>query len=351
MMRSSQRRGFTLIELLVVIAIIGVLIALLLPAVQAAREAARRSQCVNNLKQIGLGIHNYGSATGSFPLGSSWIVNSVGTYNWDNWSAHAMMLPYLEQRSIYNAINFAFPAADTCGTCPGASNTTAIYTKINSFLCPSDPNAAGANGMLNDYYACIGTTTNSNNDNGPTSTSGMFAWRTAYSFKDVTDGLANTIAYSEGLCSAPQAVAKKGNIQMNAQTNGNAEMYDANTNPVFVLAALQTCTTKFMTAPPADISTTHGHYWSVGHTAATMFNTIVTPNDTKNPSGACRRDCNGGCDSASCAFSNAQSAHSGGVNVLMGDGSVRFIKDSIALATWWALGTRSNGEAIDANSY
>lgn len=367
-MRSTSRRGFTLIELLVVIAIIGVLIALLLPAVQAAREAARRAQCSNNLKQIGLGIHNYASATGSFPLGSSWIISplpSAGNFAWENWSAHSMMLPYLEQQPLYNAINFMFPAVGPeVDNAWGVVNSTVVYTKINTFLCPSDPNAGVPNGtngtygmMRNCYFGSVGTTTDTNRDavSGPIETTGMFAFRTAYSFKDLTDGTANTVAFAEGLCSPPPpGTAKRGNAQMGVgwpTSPTTPELPDANADPATVLAALQRCTSTFLTVPPNNISPTHGHYWSVGHMSNTLFNTIVTPNDPKNPWGACRRDGDGTSDAADAAFSNAQSYHAGGINVLMGDGSVRFVKDSISQATWWALGTRGKGELVSADQF
>ncbi len=129
-MRPRVRRGFTLIELLVVIAIIGVLIGLLLPAVQAAREAARRAQCINNLKQLGLALHNYHDTAGSLPPG---VIDMV--YGWQQWSALSMMLPYMEQRQVYDTLNFAI-TGDSCD--PNGVNSTGIRTTVNAFLCPSD---------------------------------------------------------------------------------------------------------------------------------------------------------------------------------------------------------------------
>src|SRR6516225_1414891 len=131
-MEARARRGFTLIELLVVIAIIAVLIALLLPAVQSAREAARRAQCVNNMKQIGLAMHNYHSSVNSLPWGDGpW---------WIEWSAHTLLLPYIEQGLIYNAINFSDtqPLGQPPLNINNPVNTTACYVVISGFICPSD---------------------------------------------------------------------------------------------------------------------------------------------------------------------------------------------------------------------
>ena len=205
-MSTRSRSGFTLIELLVVIAIIAVLIALLLPAVQAAREAARRAQCVNNLKQLGLAMHNYHAALNAFPMGQSiaWT-NSYGyTYQegWTDWSCHALLLGYIEQSPLFNAANFQ----QTCcfsGGLADAMNSTVYLTRINGFLCPSDANAGTQN--INSYYGSIGTTV----AQGFHTVSGIFTLEDPYynspcppiSVASVTDGTSNTIAWGEGLVS------------------------------------------------------------------------------------------------------------------------------------------------------
>src|SRR4051794_10466850 len=176
-MTSQTRRGFTLIELLVVIAIIAILISLLLPAVQSAREAARRAQCINNMKQIGLGMHNYHTANGTFPLGGTVAAAYSNTYtsSWGTWSAHALMLGYMEQQPLYNSANFSW--AVIMG--PGWNiNTTVSNSIISTFLCPSDnlspsPVPAGDQwaGRLNNYFASVGTTLNYQ---GGSPTTGVF---------------------------------------------------------------------------------------------------------------------------------------------------------------------------------
>ena len=201
----KARRGFTLIELLVVIAIIAVLIALLLPAVQSAREAARRIQCTNNLKQLGLALHNYITATGAMPPGVDTTTAYAKTSppgslsTWTSWSAQALLLPYVEQGPLYNAANFSWACCSS-----GVSdqiNSTVSRTRIASFLCPSDAIAGQQN--INNYYGSIGTSTIGY---GSGVTTGIFqVYNTANSqcasvtLASITDGTSNTIAFGEGL--------------------------------------------------------------------------------------------------------------------------------------------------------
>jgi prepilin-type N-terminal cleavage/methylation domain-containing protein len=270
------RRGFTLIELLVVIAIIAVLIALLLPAVQAAREAARRMQCVNNLKQIGLSLHNYHSANDVFPMGSSRAYYSPGKFaSWSNWSAQAMLLAYMEQRSIYNAINFSVPTEEGLG---GVTNSTAVNTRIASFLCPSDPAAGVSNS--NSYHGSIGTTTNP----GSTKSTGMFTFRTCYGLRDAIDGSSNTITFAEALAGDfTRTYGRRGNSINGVATMKTAMIYDAWSNPGAVTAALQTCSASWLAArtTATGIRNNRGYRWGVGNYGITLFNTIVPPNSTK----------------------------------------------------------------------
>jgi prepilin-type N-terminal cleavage/methylation domain-containing protein/prepilin-type processing-associated H-X9-DG protein len=353
MVSRSPHRGFTLIELLVVIAIIAVLIALLLPAVQAAREAARRAQCVNNLKQIGLGLHNYHSVNDCFPLGGSLAPNTLGSTNiWGNWSASALMLPYLEQGPLYSAMNFSWapepytePTAAQAGNAStgGFINSTAYNTKIAMFLCPSDGNAGVVN--INSYEASFGTTTNDD----PQANTGIFGLQTLCKIASVTDGTSNTIAYAEALC---------GNTNISGPNRANGtlisagaaiQLYDVNSvGWAVVQGDLAKCSTAFQTIFTAD---DRGYRWGSSMTGVTMFNTVVPPNGGGQYTwNGCRAD---GCcvQTQGAHYLPATSNHPGGVNVLFCDGSVRFVKNSISYGTWWALGTKANGEVISSDQY
>jgi prepilin-type N-terminal cleavage/methylation domain-containing protein/prepilin-type processing-associated H-X9-DG protein len=378
---ASSRRGFTLIELLVVIAIIAVLIALLLPAVQSAREAARRAQCTNNLKQIGLALHNYHTATDVFPLGTSF--NPVDNMNdpgvWASWSAQALMLGYLEQQPLYNAINFNWgPLATGSGTTDGAGgiNTTATHTLIPSFVCPSDPYCGGGRQNINDYASCFGTTpgplyiVNWSAPGGPpfynqqpSGSTGMFTFAIPYGVKHCTDGTSNTVAYAEWLVGDGRGVVfgganppsrYRGNLMSGVGATGvdPGTLYDANSNQATVFANLQLCTAQFQTTT-TGITDIKGWRWGLGASGYSMFNVLQTPNDHQYPIGGCRANFAVGSNSwPDASFTiGAASNHPGGVNALFADGSVRFVKDSINRMTWWALGTKANGEVISSDAY
>jgi len=362
-MKSYRRRGFTLIELLVVIAIIGVLVALLLPAVQAAREAARRSQCINNLKQIGLGLHNYQSAVGAFPPGSGMQpINATSTdWNdgWGEWSAVSMMLPYLEQKPLYDSINFNMVNNHDVG---GTANATAYNTIVNSFLCPSDGNAGKTN--TNNYYACVGTSTYDwwGGQGGPKPTipwkdhrptTGIFQKYDSNDIRDVTDGTSSTIAFSETLVGGTDSTnAAKNNYRNGVTGVTQADvikgLIDGSQNIPAVLTALQNCNASWMSG--TNISNTPGQRWGWGDMGMTMFNTIVPPNSSQYKWTACRTGC-GGCSVDSASFVNATSNHSGGVNVAFADGSVRFIKSSVSQRVWMALGTKAGAETLSSSDY
>ncbi len=340
-MRSKSNRGFTLIELLVVIAIIAVLIALLLPAVQAAREAARRSQCINNLKQIGLGLHNYHQTNDSFPIGASCNQGGRGCNNWNGMSAQAQMLPFMEQTAIYNSINFNINAID-------GSNNTALFTKINTFLCPSDSNAGSSSGNINSYAGSFGTTSRGQQDPNfaASRSTGLFSYSTTYGIRDCTDGSSNTIAFAEVLVGDTQNTpAKRTNGIM--QVSGVVGYDDCTAAGSNCLADLQACSTAYQAA--AQMRNNMGLWWMVGTMGLTMFNTVVPPNSTQYKWGSCKQG--GGGVAEGMHYSNASSNHSGGANFLMGDGSVRFIKNSINPGTYSAIGTRAGGEVVSADQY
>jgi prepilin-type processing-associated H-X9-DG protein len=179
----------------------------------------------------------------------------------------------------------------------------------------------------------------------------VFAFRLAYGVRDITDGTSNTIAFSEGQAGSSAQIVAPGNMIMGAGLSGSAYFLSAFQNPPLVLADLQTCSNKYVPSNSGNISVGHGHDWGVGGMGATLFNTIVPPNSTQYTWSACRTDCGGGCDGASMDYSNAQSYHSGGANALLADGSVKFLKSSIAINMYWGLGTRNGGEVISSDAY
>ncbi|AGA28091.1 DUF1559 domain-containing protein [Singulisphaera acidiphila] len=332
----SQRRGFTLIELLVVIAIIAVLIALLLPAVQAAREAARRSQCVNNLKQMGLAMHNYESTGGSLPPG-------IKGCCWGTWLVFFM--PGLEQQSLYNAWNMVGNGgtSEALFRYSGATNITVSSTRVNTYMCPSD----GTGTSLTTIGTTIGNTVmkvtsqnyalNFGNlhtvqpasfDFGGTTYAfggapftdllapgaGMSSQKVA-TFASITDGLSNTLAASEvivgtgsgGQYNAPQDLRGfswwGSGASFTAWQTPNSSLPDVTETNLY-------CVYPYQSNPPCTAPTT----------TLPKLNT-------------------------------ARSRHSGGVNALMLDGSVRFIKNSISPVTYRAISTTRGGEVVSADSY
>jgi prepilin-type N-terminal cleavage/methylation domain-containing protein len=326
-------RGFTLIELLVVIAIIAILVALLLPAVQQAREAARRSTCKNNLKQLGVAMHNYHDVHNCFPTGcifGDYNTSYPGVANKTTWMVH--ILPYMEMNNLYDKIDFSLRSDN------GLYDQYKVKAiNIPSYRCPSDPGTKQTTNQPNyaptSYAACIAETVRLYGDGGSTATAGVhgtyiagngdwakmvlnnkseegvFATNSRCNFKDIVDGTSNTLAVSECLVGAPVV-----------------------TDPGSSNAQMQTCTAGTTNSP------IRGYSWFFGTPATWCFTTTRTPNF----------------DDMDCqkfeVYVNmaARSQHRGGVQATMADGSVRFITENINLTTWQDLGHRRDGKVIGA---
>ena len=361
-MKSPSSRGFTLIELLVVIAIIAVLIALLLPAVQAAREAARRAQCVNNLKQLGLAMHNYISTNDSLVPGVMYP-SPVDNWGWGP-SGFLSMLPYLEQSSLWNAYNVGPVQCNASGCALYNMNTTVFNTQLAAWACPSDAKVRQVS--ISNYVGNYG---------GPyamTGYSGTFipsavSWPegsppgtkpTVVKIASVLDGTSNTALFSE-------VVTGNGNpgVVFSQDQNPNnwkrVHFYGVTGAP-----------TGSPTAPPAQQQTTamaminackniqsglagsggvRGD-WFYGYPAYanySVYNHLAPPNTKACSSG--KAVDSWGLDPWGTA--PPTSFHPGGVNMCMSDGSVRFVKDTVNLQAWWGLGTRNGNEVISADSF
>ena len=382
--RLRRRSAFTLIELLVVIAIIAVLIALLLPAVQAAREAARRAQCVNNLKQLGLAAHNYISINNVYPSQS--INNTINPgWAWEpSWAA--AILPMMEQTPIYNSINFNLPMLEISFVSPvpagGMANSTAGLAMIASLLCPSESlnhpvsyggdwgqcNYAGNYGGPGMITSCNGIIIPSKGDEFVASPN-----LGPVSLASVTDGTSNTVMFSEkqlgygsaldgltpGYVSpavAGTAIAKRALFLISSVSPRPDQGAAGAAVALQLVAGCKSIPGG--TAPAEDAGNGSAWLYTQGYdTVNISYTHFMTPNSYSCTGaesgwfGAQGNFTSDGSGGGWLAATTATSNHPGGVNTGMGDGSVKFIKDSVSLQTWWALGSRNQGEVISSDSY
>ena len=309
---SCPRRAFTLIELLVVIAIIGVLVSLLLPAVQQAREAARRAQCKNNLKQFGLALHNYHEAHQTFPPGTTTSIGGLDA------SWRALLIPFLDQSNVYLTLDFT----KTVSVSP---NLAIRRTRLAIMQCPSDPKYyESADYAPTNYHACLGEASVFTNGHASTSGGeGTFWQNSSVQFKHITDGTSNTMVFSEARIRDP--------LGLRYGTSGIPGTFN---NCILGNGANPSVSVTSFNGNPD-----RGYTWLLGTIRAFTYTTLLRPNDTFFNDHECA--------GASTQYAGgARSLHTGGVHITLADGSVRFISDSIHVPTWKALGSRSKGEVL-----
>ncbi len=343
-----RRLGFTLVELLVVIAIIGILIALLLPAVQAAREAARRSECTNKLKQLGLAFHNYADSRKVFPA-FSYIVGSPGANlgNWEGPSAFVMILPYIEQGAVYsqwqwNASWNNRTAPDGSATTFSQTNVALSRTKIGTFLCPSDNPYPDRTFAGCNYAVCAGSSL------AWTGTAiyqnGVFRYNMETSFADIRDGTANTIMASEHIVGDNSGTIFSVGDVVRAQPFPAAANPPYNDVNIFWSQAMLDAYGQQCQGGTGNHHSHAGREWAAVMQTQSVFNTLAPPNhrwyDCQECVGCGWMDSRG--------IFPARSRHPGGVNAAMADASVRFFSNTIDLAIWQALGSRAGGESVSA---
>lgn len=336
---NCRRAAFTLIELMVVMGLIGVLIALLLPATQAARESARRASCQNNLRQIGIAMAGYHESNNCFPSVST-SIGPFGKY-FGLFSAHVRLLPYLDHRSLYNGVNFflgtipvdtlAASPTTLAGMNPGAinaPNTTVIGTSLAVFLCPSDGIATKGPGSNYRGNAGVGPTLSTDVE-FPDSGNGLIAESQLVDAARVPDGLSHTAAFSERVRGSGQV----------GRPNPSRDAYSQYSLVLTADDLIKSCRIAAREDTPATVA--EGRWWFWMGRDQTVYNHAQTPNGTVPD---CLLPLVFG---SSIGMATARGVHPGGVNLLMGDGSTRFVSQSITQAVWRGLGTRNGGELVD----
>ena len=355
-----RRQGFTLIELLVVIAIIGVLIALLLPAVQAAREAARRAQCTNNLKQLGLATHNYISTYSVLPMQCNYPTSELQDSGF-SWSWSVAILPQMEQGVLFDQMNFSRGNY-------GYQITTAGYVQVATLICPSESvgqrpgypwgtsNYVGNFGGPGQIMAYSGTIVPPKDLflNGGIGTAGWGGQSGTVTVASIRDGTSNTALFSEhllglGAIGTPVTVTSPDAKRMIFPGTDSSGI---NTGAAGALAFVQSCKSLPPTTTANSVASVYlGYNWLLAyptHVSLVNYMHVSPPNSIH---------CGNAGDIPYVQFvgptgaASANSNHPGGVNVCFADGSVKFIKETIDLRTWWALGSRASGEVVSADAY
>ncbi len=360
MKMKRRKSGFTLVELLVVIAIIGILVGLLLPAVQAAREAARRMQCTNQLKQFGLALHNYADTYKKFPAGSGGTGAPTATVLHNNNRINAMvgLLPYVEESALYNRIQSPQTFGATNYLAGGSQPWDANYelwgsqNQVKGMNCPSDSPVgdprggrwAGGAAATTSYSFCHGDHMTGVRDQGAYQRRGLFGTRSWAGFRDITDGTSNTMAISE-------RCFPKGDRSVFGHTVQNMTA-SLQANPALCFAQTNRATREYLISASLSPYRTAGTRAYDGMPIYTGFNAILPPNSPSCQIG----------DVNSIGVMTAQSWHTGGVNVVFADGSVRFIGDSIHAGNsgspeslsgpspygiWGAIATINGGEVAN----